>query len=100
MSGRRRGRCWPTRRAPARPSPPPAAGASVGVSLPIPLVTGYRNTYQIAAAQTQAELAAVERDRVGNQVALEVWRAYYRLQSETEADGRRSKYVESARAGG
>ena len=75
-----------------------ATSSSLGVSLTVPLFTGYRNTYQIAAAQTQVELAAVERDRVGNQVALDVWRAYYRLQSETEADSRSGDLVESAAA--
>lgn len=75
-----------------------ATSSSLGVSLAIPLFTGYRSTYQIAAAQTQAELAAVERDRVANQVALEVWRAFYRLQSETEADSRSADLVESAAA--
>jgi len=38
-----------------------ATGSSLGINLTIPLFTGFRNTYQIAAAQTQAELAAVAR---------------------------------------
>ena len=75
-----------------------ATSSSLGVNLTIPLFTGFRSTYQIAAAQTQAELAAVERDRVGNQVALEVWRTFYRLRSETEADSRSADLVESAAA--
>jgi len=75
-----------------------ANSSGVGVNLTIPLFTGYRSTYEIVAAQTQAELARVERDRVANQVALEVWRAYYRLQSETEADSRSADLVESAAA--
>ncbi|HWR76250.1 MAG TPA: TolC family protein [Thiobacillus sp.] len=75
-----------------------ANSSSLGVNLTIPLFTGYRSTYEIAAAQTQADLARVERDRVANQVALEVWRAYYRLQSETEADRRSADLVESAAA--
>jgi len=75
-----------------------ANSSSVGVNLTIPLFTGYRSTYEIAAAQTQAELARVERDRVVNQVAIEVWRAYYRLQSESEADRRSADLVESAAA--
>lgn len=75
-----------------------ATRSSVGVNLSIPLFTGYRSTYQIAAAHTQAELARVERDRVGNQVALEVWRAYHRLKSETEADRHGNDLVESAAA--
>jgi outer membrane protein TolC len=75
-----------------------ASSSSLGLSLTIPLFTGYRNTYQIAAARTQADLAAVERDDTANQVALDVWRAYYRLQSETEADRRSADLVESADA--
>lgn len=75
-----------------------ATSSSLGVSLTIPLFTGYRSSYQIAAAQTQAELAAAERDRVVNQVALEVWRTFYRLRSETEADSRSADLVESAAA--
>jgi outer membrane protein TolC len=74
------------------------SSSSLGINLTIPLFTGFRNTYQIAAAQTQAELAAVERDGVQNQVALEVWRAYHKLKSETEADSRSNDLVESAAA--
>ena len=75
-----------------------ATSSSLGINLTIPLFTGYRSTYQIAAAQTRAELAAVERDNVANQVALDVWRAYHRLKSETEADSRSADLVESATA--
>ncbi len=75
-----------------------ATSSSLGVGLTVPLFTGYRNTYQIAAAQTQVGLATVERDRAGNQVALDVWRAYHRLKSETEADNRSTDLVESATA--
>lgn len=76
----------------------PATRSSVGLNLTVPLFTGYRSTYEIAAAQAQAELARTERDRVANDVALEVWRAYYRLQSEAEADRRSADLVESATA--
>ena len=62
----------------------------------VPLFTGFRNTYEVAAARTRADLAAVERDRVGNQVALDVWRAYHLLLTETEADSRSADLVESA----
>jgi outer membrane protein TolC len=73
-----------------------STSSSLGINLTIPLFTGYRSTYQIAAAQTRAEQAVVERDSVDNQVALEVWRAYHRLQTETEADSRSNDLVESA----
>jgi outer membrane protein TolC len=72
--------------------------SSVGVNLTVPLFTGFRNTYQVASAQIQADLAAVNRDSTDNQVALEVWRAYHKLKSETEADSRSNDLVESATA--
>jgi outer membrane protein TolC len=75
-----------------------ATSSSLGINLTIPLFTGFRNTYQIMAAQTLAELAAVDRDSVENQVALDVWRAYHRLKTETEADSRSTDLVESATA--
>jgi len=75
-----------------------ANSSSLGLSLTIPLFTGYRSTYQIEAAQTQAALAAVDRDSVNNQVALDVWQAYHRLQTETAADSRSTDLVESAAA--
>jgi outer membrane protein TolC len=73
-----------------------ASSSSVGVSLSIPLFTGFRNTYQIAAAQVQADLARVDRDSASNQVALDVWRAYYTVKTETEADSRSDELVASA----
>jgi outer membrane protein TolC len=73
-----------------------ATSSSVGVSVTVPLFTGFRNTYEVAAARTRADLAAVERDRVGTQVALDVWRAYHLLLTETEADSRSADLVESA----
>lgn len=72
--------------------------SSLGLSLTIPLFTGFRNTYQIEAAQTLAALAAVDRDSVKNQMALDVWQAYHRLQTETAADSRSTDLVESAAA--
>ncbi|WP_324780233.1 TolC family protein [Thiobacillus sedimenti] len=73
-----------------------STSSSIGVNLTIPLFTGYRSTYEVAAARTQAELAATERDRVANQVALDVWQAYYKVKSETEADRRSGELVDSA----
>lgn len=70
--------------------------SGLGVSLRIPLFTGYRSTYQIRAAEVQVEQAAVTRDQVANQVALEVWRAYHKLKTESEADSRTEELVASA----
>ncbi len=78
----------------------PVAGtsSSLGVALNVPLFTGYRSTYQIRAAEAQRELAAVERDRVANQVALDVWQAYHKLKSEGEVASHTDALVAGAEA--
>src|SRR5436305_349853 len=54
---------------------------SAGVSLRLPLVTGFRNTYDIRAAQHETQLAAENARNVEQQVGLQVWTSYYALQT-------------------
>lgn len=53
--------------------------SSVGVSLNIPIFSGYATTYKVRAAQAQIEASAAQRDRVRLQVALDVWTASQNL---------------------
>jgi TolC family type I secretion outer membrane protein len=62
----------------------PRTGA-IGLQLSIPLFTGYRTTYQILAAREQLDLQRANRDRLRNDVALEVWRAYQDLRTQGQA---------------
>jgi TolC family type I secretion outer membrane protein len=62
----------------------PRTGA-IGLQLSIPLFTGYRTTYQILAAREQLDLERANRDRLRNDVALEVWRAYQDLRTQGQA---------------
>jgi len=58
---------------------------SLGISLSVPIFTGYNSSYQIRAAQAQAESQAAQRDSVRLQVALDVWQAYQNLSTGIQA---------------
>jgi TolC family type I secretion outer membrane protein len=58
---------------------------AVGISVSIPLFTGYRNTYDIRSAKIQVEASEADRDQLRNQVSLDVWRAYQSLATERTA---------------
>ena len=51
----------------------------IGISLSVPLFSGFKNTYQTKMAQVQLAGKVAERDRMVNQVALELWQAYQSL---------------------
>jgi outer membrane protein len=54
---------------------------NVGVLLRIPIFTGYRDTYNVARAQAVAEQAESTRDQLYKQAELDVWQAYFDLQT-------------------
>lgn len=58
---------------------------TVGVSVSMPWFSGFRDTYKKRAAKEQLESKVAERDRVANQVALEVWKAYQELLTNSQA---------------
>lgn len=62
-----------------------ASSGAVGISVSIPLFTGYRNTYDIRTAEIQVEAREADRDQLRNQVSLDVWRAYQSLATERTA---------------
>ncbi|WP_035382659.1 TolC family protein [Ferriphaselus sp. R-1] len=64
---------------------PDTRGNSIGVSLNIPLFTGMRTTYQTRAAEAQVESRIADRDRLANQIALDVWKAYQSLLTGSQA---------------
>ncbi|MBS1198835.1 MAG: outer membrane protein [Proteobacteria bacterium] len=65
--------------------PGPTRGNSVGVSIDIPLFSGFNTTYKVRAAEAQLDAKLAQRDQVSKQVSLDVWRAYYALQTGTES---------------
>lgn len=60
-------------------------GNSLGVSISVPWFSGFRDTYRNRAAQAQLEGKVAERDRLANQIALEVWTAYQALLTNSQA---------------
>ena len=58
---------------------------AVGLNLSIPLFTGYNTTYRVRAAQEQVAVRAAQRDTIRHQIALDVWKAYQSLLTETQS---------------
>ncbi|MGH8728509.1 MAG: TolC family protein, partial [Burkholderiales bacterium] len=52
---------------------------SVGLALRIPIFTGFNRTYAVRQAEALADQAAASRDRLFRQTELDVWQAYYDL---------------------
>lgn len=62
----------------------PTQGWSVGLQVTVPLFTGFNDTYQIRAAEEQVAVQEATRDRLAQTVSLDVWRAYYNLNTARE----------------
>jgi outer membrane protein TolC len=54
---------------------------SAGLSLRFPLFTGFRNTYDIRAAQLETQLATEDARNLEQRIDLQVWTSYYALQT-------------------
>lgn len=52
---------------------------AIGLTLTLPLFSGFDTTYKIRSAQARAEAASAQRDNVRLQVALDVWTTYQNL---------------------
>jgi outer membrane protein len=57
----------------------------LGVSVNLPWFSGYRDTYNNRLAQAQLDNTKAQRDLVANQVALDVWKAYQTLLTNSQA---------------
>lgn len=79
----------------ASPGPDPRTG-SIGVQINIPLFTGYQNTYQIKQARDQLEAQTASRDKIANDVTLDVWTAYQDLRTQGQALATATELVASA----
>lgn len=58
--------------------------SSLGLTLNVPLFSGFDTTYRIQVAEAQQAARAAQRDRLRNQVSLDVWRAYQNLATATD----------------
>lgn len=78
---------------------------TIGVQLKVPLFQGFQNTYAIRQSKAQLEKAEAVRDEAQRRIELDVWQAYFDLQTAGEAiDSAKSlktnaeRSVESAQA--
>lgn len=62
-----------------------ARGNVIGLSLNVPIFSGFDTTYRVRAAEAQLDVRMAERDRLVLQVSLDVWRAYHSLLTDTQA---------------
>lgn len=60
-------------------------GGSLGVTLSLPIFTGYEQTWRIRQAEAQREVREAQRARLAQQVALDVWQAWHSLRTATQA---------------
>ena len=58
---------------------------AIGLTLTLPLFSGFSTTYNVRSAQARADVAGAPRDSVRLQVALDVWTAYQSLITATQA---------------
>ena len=61
-----------------------ANASSIGLTLDVPLFSGFNTTYNVRAAQARSDVAAARRDNVRQQVALEVWESWQSLNTATQ----------------
>ncbi len=59
--------------------------SAIGVTLTLPLFSGFSTSYRVRSAQASAEVAGAQRDNVRLQVALDVWSAYQSLITATQS---------------
>jgi len=61
-----------------------ANGNSIGLTVNLPIFSGFNTTYRVRAAAAQTEVQSARRDNVRQQVALDVWEAYQSLSTATQ----------------
>lgn len=58
---------------------------SIGITLSVPIFSGFDTTYRVRSAQARAEVASAQRETLRLQVALDVWTAYQNLLTATQS---------------
>lgn len=71
-------------------------GGSIGLSLNVPIFSGFDTTYRVRSAAAQVDVREAQRDRIRNQVALDVWKAYQSLTTATQSLATTADLVASA----
>jgi len=69
---------------------------SLGITLSIPIFSGYGPTYAIRSAEANAEVKSDQRDQLRLQISLDVWHAYQSLRTANESIRAAAVLVSSA----
>lgn len=70
--------------------------STLGLTVSIPLFSGYAPTYRIRSAEATRAVRAAQRDRIRLQISLDVWNAYQNLRTANESVTAARVLVESA----
>jgi outer membrane protein len=60
-------------------------GGVIGVTVDLPIFSGFDTTYRVRAAAAQVDVKSAQLETLRNQVALDVWRAYQSLMTATQS---------------
>ena len=60
-------------------------GGVIGVTVDLPLFTGFDTTYRVRSAAAQVDVRNAQLETLRNQVALDVWKAYQSLTTATQS---------------
>jgi len=71
---------------------------SIGLTVTVPLFSGFDTTYQVHAAEAQLENSIASRDQLANQIALQVWQSYQTMLTNSQALRTADDLVASAEA--
>lgn len=77
---------------------PAANTGTVGLNLTIPLFTGFSTSYKIRSAEAQAEAKEAARERIGLQVAQDVWNAWQAMRTSIQSVRTTADLLSSAEA--
>lgn len=72
--------------------------SSLGMTVTLPLFSGFNTTYKVKAAEAQVDAKVAQRDRIRLQVAQDVWNAYQNLQSAGQSLRTTDDLIKSAEA--
>jgi len=81
---------------PASSNRPHTPISQAGISVRIPIFSGFKDTYTQRQAEAQAQQAEAARDVLYRQTQLEVWQAFYDLQTVSGSIGSTEALVKSA----
>ena len=74
-----------------------SSGSSAGITLSVPIFSGFASTYRIRAAEAQVETKNAQFEQLRLQVALDVWTAYQNLITATQSLRSTADLLDSAR---